>query len=90
MLLIRKKSGRNSIAELELYFKLSLMLEIGSWQLTKLAIPIVTYGFNILNWAMSETKRLDDKVRKLLTRNKMHHPKANIDRLYIRRSEGGK
>jgi len=39
---------------------------------------------------MSEIKRLDIKVRKLLTMNKMHHPKADVDRLYIRRSEGGK
>ena len=39
---------------------------------------------------MPEIKRLDVKVRKLLTINKMHHPKADVDRLYIRRSDGGK
>ena len=54
------------------------------------AIPIVTYSFNILNWTMSEIKRLDVKVRKLLTMNKIHRPKADVDRLYIPRSEGGK
>ena len=58
--------------------------------INSLAIPIVTYSFNILNWTISEIKRLDIKVRKLLTMNKMHHPKADVDRLYIRRSEGGK
>ena len=52
-----------------------------------LAIPIVTYGFNILNSTMSEIKRLDIKLRKLLTMNKMHHHKADADTLYIRRSE---
>ena len=30
------------------------------------------------------------RFRKLLTINKMHHPKADVDRLYIRRSDGGK
>ena len=58
--------------------------------INSLAIPIVTYGFNILNWTISEIKRLDIKVRKLLTMNKMHHPKADVDRFYIHRSEGGK
>ena len=58
--------------------------------INSLAIPIVTYGFNILYWTMPEIKRLDVKVRKLLTINKMHHPKADVDRLYIRRSDGGK
>ena len=55
-----------------------------------LAIPIATYGLKILNWTISEIKRLDVKVRKLLTMNKMHHLKANVDRLYIPRSDGGK
>ena len=39
---------------------------------------------------MSEIQRLDVKVRKLLTVNKMHHPKADACRLYIPRSDGGK
>ena len=39
---------------------------------------------------MSEMKRLDVKVRKLLTMNKMHQPKANVDMLYIPRSDGEK
>ena len=46
-----------------------------------LAIPVVTYSFNIINWKMSEIKRLDTKTRKLLTLSKMHHPKADVDRL---------
>ena len=55
-----------------------------------LAMPIVIYGFNILYWTMPEIKRLDVRVRKLLTINKIHHSKADVDKLYIRRSDGGK
>ena len=58
--------------------------------INSLAILTVTYSFNVLNWTMSEIKRLDIKVRKNLTINKMHHPKADVDKLYIQRSEGGK
>ena len=31
-----------------------------------LAVPLVTYSFNIINWKMSEIKRLDTKTQKLL------------------------
>ena len=39
---------------------------------------------------MPEIKRLNVKVGKLLTINKMHHLKADVDRLYTRRSDRGK
>ena len=54
-----------------------------------LAIPIVTYSFNIINWTIPEIRRLDLKIRKLLTCNRMHHLKADLDRLYIPRNERG-
>ena len=53
-----------------------------------LALPIVTYSFNIINWNLNEIKRLDAKIRKQLTINRMHHPKADVDRLYIPRQKG--
>ena len=39
---------------------------------------------------MSEIKRLDTKTRKLLTLSKMHHTKADVDRLYLPRNAGGR
>ena len=39
---------------------------------------------------MSEIKRLDTKTRKLLTLSKMHHTKADVDRLYLSRNAGGR
>ena len=55
-----------------------------------LAIPVVTYSFNIIDWSLQEIKGMDVKVRKLLTINKMHHPKADVDRIYLPRVEGGR
>ena len=55
-----------------------------------LAIPVITYSFHIINWSISDIKRLDRKIRKLMTANSMHHPKSDIDRLYIPRSNGGR
>jgi hypothetical protein len=53
-----------------------------------LTAPVLTYSFGIINWRLEEIKKIDRKTRKLLTMYKMHHPKADIDRLYIKRKEG--
>ena len=55
-----------------------------------LAIPVVTYSLNIINWKLNDIRRLDTKTRKMLTMAKMHHPKADVDRLYLPRSSGGR
>ena len=33
---------------------------------------------------------MDRKIRKLLTLNRMHHPKADVNRMYVPRKEGGR
>ena len=53
-----------------------------------LAIPVAAYSFNIINWTTPEIRRLDTKICKLLTCNRMHHSKADIDRLYIPTKKG--
>ena len=53
--------------------------------ISTLTVAVVTYSFNIINWKMSELKRLDRKTRKLLTIRRMHHPKADVNRMYLPR-----
>lgn len=55
-----------------------------------LAIPVPTYSFGIVDWTKAEVKKLDTKTRKLLNMYGMHHPKANVQRLYIKRQNGGR
>ena len=52
-----------------------------------LAVPVLRYSFGIINWRTEEIKKIDRKTRKMLTmyEYKMHHPKADIDRLYVKR-----
>ena len=38
---------------------------------------------------MEEIRQLDRKTGKLLTLQRMHHPKADMDRMYLLRNEGG-
>ena len=58
--------------------------------ISTLTVPVVTYSFNIINWKISEIKRLDRKTRKLLTIRRMHHPKADVNRMYLPRRIGGR
>ena len=53
-----------------------------------LALPVVTYSFTIINWSLTEIKKVDTKIRKLLTMHRMHHPKSDVNRLYLPRKEG--
>jgi len=55
-----------------------------------LAVPVLRYCFGIINWRTEEIKKIDRKTRKMLTMYKMHHPKADTDRLYVKRKEGGR
>ena len=58
--------------------------------INSLAVPVLLYSFGIVNWTMAEIKRIDTKTRKILTRHKGHHPKADVERLYLKRSDGGR
>ena len=53
-----------------------------------LAVTVVTYSFNIINWTLQELAKLDTKTRKFLTMYKMHHPKSDVDRLHLPRTQG--
>ena len=55
-----------------------------------LAIHVETYSLNVVNWNLDEIKRIDRKIRKLMTLNRIHHPKADMSRMYIPRKEGGR
>jgi len=50
---------------------------------------VLRYSIGIISWRNEEIKKIDRKTRKMLTMFKMHHPKAHIDRLYVKRKEGG-
>ena len=54
------------------------------------AVPITTPTIGILNWTKDEIKSLDMAMRKLLTMNGAFHQSSDINRLYVKRSEGGR
>ena len=55
-----------------------------------LAVSILRYICGIVNWHQEELQKLDRKTRKLLTIHGQHHPKADVDHLYVPRKQGGR
>ena len=51
---------------------------------------MLRYSFGIINWRTEEIKKIDRKTVSMLTIYKMRHPEADIDRLYVKRKEGGR
>ena len=84
--MIRKECYRRARAILKTELNSATKMEV----INTLSMPFVQYSFNITKWTLQDLRRIDTKIRKLLTCYKMHHPKANKDRLYLPRSEWGR
>ena len=46
------------------------------------------YGAGIIKWTKNELEELDRKTRKLMSMYGAQHPKADVDRLYLKRRDG--
>ena len=63
----------------------NLFLGINSW-----AVATVRYSAAILDWTQDEINDMDRKTRKLLKIYGAFHVKSNVNRLYMKRKEGGR
>ena len=54
------------------------------------AVAIFRYGAGIIQWKASELKDLDKKSRKTMKMYGGLHPKNDVDRMYVKRKEGGR
>ena len=65
--------------------KTKSLTAINTW-----AVAVFRHGAGTLQWKESELKNVDRKSRKTLTMYGALHPKNDVDRLYIKRKEGGR
>ena len=72
------------VARSKLYAR-SLISSINVW-----AVSVVRYTAGILEWKEKELQALDVKTRKILTTNGAFHRKSSVDRLYLKRQDGGR
>ena len=54
------------------------------------AVAAFRYGVGILQWKKSDLKDADRKSRKTMTMYGALHPMSDVDRLYVKRKEGGR
>lgn len=53
------------------------------------AVTAVHYTVGVLDWTEEKLKSMDRKETKLIAMNRVLHPKADIDRLYLEGKYGG-
>jgi hypothetical protein len=53
-----------------------------------LTFPVLRYNFGTIHWRLEEVRKTDRKTRKVLTMYKMHHQKADVDKLYVKSKKG--
>eukprot|EP00794_Sanderia_malayensis_P001842 gene1842-2074_t len=87
---MKEKVRKEYYRRIRLVLKTELNSENRIEALNILAVPVVQYSLNILNWKMDEIRQMGTKTRKLLTSNRMHHRKADVDHLYLPRRNGGR
>ena len=63
----------------------NLVRGVNTW-----AVSLLRYSAAFVSWRKSELEAIDRKRRKLFTIYGALHPKADVDRLYIPRKEGGR
>ena len=87
---IKQKLKKELVRKTRLILKTELNSKNRITAINMLAIPVIFYSFNITGWNLSEIKRLDIKIRKMMTAHNMHHPKSDIHRLYLPRNNVGR
>ena len=54
------------------------------------AVTVIRYKAGLIEWTQDELRTIDRKTRKIMTMHRVLHPQADVDRLYIPRSNGGR
>ena len=72
---MKQKLKKELVRRTRLILKTELNSKNRITAINTLAIPFITYSFNIIDWNLSEVKRLDVKLRKMITTHSVHHPK---------------
>ena len=54
------------------------------------ALPVLTPTIGILDWSIAEMEKVDKKTRKILCMTGNFHRNSDVNRLYLKRAEGGR
>ena len=63
----------------------NLIKKINTW-----AVSLGRYSGPFVKWTKDELKQMDKRKRNLMTMHKVLNPRDDVDRLYVKRKEGGR
>ena len=78
---MKEKLKKKLVRRTQLILKSELNSKNRITVINMLVTPVITYSFNIIDWNLSEVKRLDIKIKIMMKTHNMHHPKDNIQSL---------
>jgi hypothetical protein len=52
--------------------------------INNLAVSVLVYGFRTINWLRKEIEKIFRKTRKFPAIDRIHHPKADVNRPYVK------
>ena len=87
---MKDKIRKECLRRVRLLIKTGLNSQNKITPINSLPVPVVTYSLNVVNWNLSELRKLVTKIRKQFTCHRLHPPKSDIDRLYVPRNKGGR
>ena len=86
---MRKKATQEYIRRLKKICRSELSSKHKIAAINQMALPVLTYGFGIIDWPQIEIDNLDVKTRKILTMHNVLYRHQCMDRVYLPRREGG-
>ena len=63
----------------------NVIIAVNTW-----AVSVLRYGAGEINWTKAELESIDRKTRNQMTIYGMLHPRADVQRLYLPRGQGGR
>ena len=83
------KLGKEYYCRVQQILKTKLHSKYSSTATNILAVPVLVYRFEMVSWFRKEIENIDQKMRKLITTEGIHHPKADVNWLCMKRQNDG-
>ena len=86
---LRRKATQEYLRRLKKICRSELSAKHKITAINQMALPVLNYGFGIIDWPQKDIDNLDVKTRKVLTMHNVIYRHQCMDRVYLPRREGG-
>src|SRR5678815_204539 len=86
---MKEKLKKEYEKRLKLILKSELKCKFKIEAVRTLAVPVLSYGFGLIDWFQEDLNKLDIKTRKMLHAHKVTYKNQCLARMYVPRDQGG-